>query len=361
VRRIGLVCPYSLDVPGGVQNHVLGLAGALSAAGHEVSVLAPGEAPGDHDADHVVSLGRTVPLRYKGSVGRVAFGPATATRVARWLDAGDFDVLHVHEPLTPSASLLAVRAADVPVVATFHTAQDRPRVLATSAGLLRPWLGRIDAHIAVSDTAARTVRRYLPVQPQVIPNGLDVGGYDGPRRRDGRTMLFLGRTDEPRKGLHTLLSAWPGIRARVPEARLLVAGPGRGGPASRDLPAGVELLGQLDEADKRCVLRNADLLVAPNTHGESFGLVLVEAMAAGTPVLARDLPAFRDVLGGGRYGDLYDSDLVERAAFLLNHPSYRERAAAEARGAAQRYDWSQVVPEVLEVYAGLADAEAAAS
>src|SRR5690606_27021795 len=148
--RIGLVCPYSLDVPGGVQNHVLGLAAALRSRGHTVSVLAPGRPEGDAtgnspdeaDGRAVVSLGRAVPLPYKGAVGRVSFGPVPAARVNRWLQRGRFDVVHVHEPLTPSAALLAVRAAEAPVVATFHTAQDKPRALAASASLLRPWLGR---------------------------------------------------------------------------------------------------------------------------------------------------------------------------------------------------------------------------
>ncbi len=345
--RVGLVCPYSLDVPGGVQNHVLGLAGALRRHGHEVSVLAPGEPRGEH----VVSVGRAVPLPYKGAVGRVAFGPGTAARVARWLGEGDFDVVHVHEPLTPSASLLAVRAADVPVVATFHTAQDRPRALAASANLLRPWLGRIDAHIAVSETAARTVRRYLPVRPDVIPNGLDVLGYDGERTRDGRTVLFLGRIDERRKGLHQLLAAWPAIQSRCPAARLLVAGPGR-------RPVGqpkVEFLGELAEPDKRAALRSADLVVAPNTHGESFGLVLVEAMAAGTTVLAHDLPAFRDVLGAGAFGTVYTDDLAEQAVTLLEDQPRRERLAAMARAEVRRYDWEAVAPSVEGVYLDLVE------
>lgn len=342
--RVGLVCPYSLDVPGGVQNHVLGLADSLRDRGHEVSVLAPGEAPG------VVSLGRSVPLRYKGAVGRVSFGPVTAGRVSRWLAEGGFDVVHVHEPLTPSASLLAVRSADVPVVATFHTAQDRPRALAASANLLRVWLGRIDAHVAVSATAAETVRRYLPVRPDVIPNGLDVASYDGPRQRDGRTVLFLGRIDERRKGLAELLDAWPVIREHRPDARLLVAGPGRA-PA---LPRNVELLGELDEEAKRQALRDADLVVAPNTHGESFGLVVAEGMAAGTPVLARDLPAFRDVLGG--HGVLFDDDLAERAVALLRDRTDRDRMAAGARRRVSRYDWSAVTPRLERVYADLAGA-----
>jgi phosphatidyl-myo-inositol alpha-mannosyltransferase len=343
--RIGVVCPYSFDVPGGVQNHVLGLAATLRARGHSVSVLAPGAVADEH----VVSVGRAVPLPYKGAVGRVTFGPVTAARVGRWLDEGGFDVVHVHEPLTPSASLLAVRAANVPVVATFHTAQDRPRALAASANVLRPWLGRIDAHIAVSETAARTVRRYLPVRPVVVPNGIDVAGYAGPRHRDGRTLLFLGRVDERRKGLHTLLDAWPRILAEMPEARLLVAGPGR---AVTGL-ANVEFLGELTEPEKRQALRDAAVVVAPNTHGESFGLVLVEAMAAGTPVLARGIPAFRDVLDAGRHGTLFTDDLVKQSVGLLDNPLLRDRLATSARREVARYDWSVVAPRVESVYVDL--------
>lgn len=351
--RVGLVCPYSLDVPGGVQSHVLGLAAALRRLGHEVSVLAPGE---PHD-DHVVSLGRSVPLPYKGAVGRVTFGPGTAARVGRWLDQGDFDVVHVHEPLTPSASLLAVRAASAPVVATFHTAQDRPRALAASASVLRPWLSRIDAHVAVSDEAARTARKYLPVHPDVVPNGLDVPSYGGPRRTDGRTVLFLGRIDEQRKGLDVLLKHWPAVRDQVSDARLLVAGPGKRGP----VPEGVELVGELTEEGKREALRSADVLVAPNTHGESFGLILTEAMAAGTPVVAHALPAFRAVLGDGRFGSLYRKDPSGPIVDALTEPAVARRLAKAARREVSRYDWSTVAPQLLEVYASVCDTERAAS
>lgn len=352
--RIGLVCPYSFDVPGGVQAHVLGLARELRVRGHEVSVLAPGEIPDPHGH----TIGRAVPLPYKGAVGRVSFGPAVAAKVGRWLHEGDFDVLHVHEPLTPSASLLAVRAAACPVVATFHTAQERPRALAASANLLRPWIGRIDAHIAVSDTAARTVRQYLPVQPRVIPNGLDLTPYDGERERDGRTVLFLGRIDERRKGLAELLAAWPDVTALRPDARLLVAGPGRR-PAA---PDGVSFLGSVDEPTKARLLRDADVVVAPNTHGESFGYVLVEAMASRTTVVARDLPAFTDVLAGGRFGTLFHGDeLAERLLEVLADAAGRERVAARAARAVRQFSWPQVAPLVEQVYADLvARREAAA-
>jgi len=351
--RIGLVCPYSFDVPGGVQSHVLGLASALRTLGHDVSVLAPGDAPGDH----VVSLGRSVPLPYKGAVGRVSFGPTTAARVGRWLEQGGFDVVHVHEPLTPSASLLAVRAATVPVVATFHTAQDRPRALAASASVLRPWLSRIDAHVAVSDEAARTARKYLPVHPEVVPNGLEVASYDGPRTADGRTVLFLGRIDDRRKGLDVLLRHWPSVTARLPHARLLVAGPGR----RSSVPAGVEVLGELREDEKRTALLSADVLVAPNTHGESFGLVLAEAMAAGTPVVAHALPAFRAVLGDGRFGTLYRKDPADAIVAALTQAERAVALAGAARDEVRRYDWSVVAPAVLDVYGSVTDAERAAS
>jgi phosphatidylinositol alpha-mannosyltransferase len=237
-------------------------------------------------------------------------------------------------------------------VATFHTSQERPRALAASANLLRPWLDRIDAHIAVSTEAARTLGRYLPLDPQVIPNGLSVAEYAGPGSRNGDTLLFLGRIDERRKGLHVLLDAWPEIRTRRPDVRLLVAGPGR----RLSLPDGVQLLGELSEPDKVAALKRSDVLVAPNTHGESFGMVLAEAMAAGTPVVAHALPAFRDVLGGGRYGVLFTDDLVAQVLALLEDPERRAGLAAAAEREVRRYDWAAVAPQVEEVYADLLEA-----
>lgn len=347
--RIGLVCPYSLAVPGGVQQHVLGLATALRQRGHAASVLAPdAHRPGVTQDPGISSAGRAVPLPYKGAVGRVAFGPAAVARLEQWLCQGDFDLVHVHEPLTPSVSLHAVRRARVPVVATFHTAQDRPRALAASAAVLRRSLRGIDAHIAVSATAARTVHGYLPVEPVVIPNGLDVSSYAGPRDRTGDRVLFLGRGDEPRKGLPVLLRYWPEVRARRPGARLLLVGPGQ----PKRLPEGVTGLGEVSEERKRQLLRDADVLVAPNTHGESFGYVLVEAMAAHTVVLANALPAFLDVLADGTLGRVYRSptQLGGALSALLADPAGRASLVRAAGEAVRAYDWSVVAPQVLDVY-----------
>ncbi|MBD3784684.1 MAG: glycosyltransferase, partial [Micrococcales bacterium] len=171
--RIGMVCPYSFEVPGGVQFHVRDLAEVFLAQGHEVSVLAPA----DDDAElpaYLTSCGRAVPVRYNGSVARLTFGPVTSARVTRWLEAGGFDVVHLHEPVTPSVSLMALWAAEEPVVATFHTSTVRSRAMHAANPLLRPSLEKIRGRIAVSEDAARTVRRHLGGDTYIIPNGVHV-------------------------------------------------------------------------------------------------------------------------------------------------------------------------------------------
>jgi phosphatidyl-myo-inositol alpha-mannosyltransferase len=363
--RVGLVCPYSLDVPGGVQSHVLGLAEALAVAGHDVAVLAPGESGSSRGGGpfpaYVTTTGRAVPMPYNGSVARVSFGPLVAGRVRRWLARGDFDVLHLHEPATPSISVLALWAARVPVVATFHTAQQRPRALETSAAtFLRGGLSKIAAHVAVSPEARATLDRYLDVDPVLIPNGVDTGRFaaaSSERGADSAPVLaFVGRIDEPRKGFRVLLEALPGLLRRHPGTRVVVVG--GDGDATRAVPPGlaphVQLLGTVPEAVKARVLADADVVVAPNTRGESFGIVLVEAMAAGAAVAASDLPAFGRVLGQGRHGALFRTgdaaDLERVVSGLLGRPQARRRLAARGRLAAAAYDWSAVAPRVAAVY-----------
>lgn len=360
--RVGLVCPYSLDVHGGVQNHVLQLAVALKRLGHEVAVLAPGEGRVEVPS-YVTTTGRAVALRHNGSVARVSFGPLVAARVGRWLAAGDFDILHLHEPATPSVSALAlwavgVRSGPVRVVATSHTAQDRAWALRASAvTLLRSGLDRISAHIAVSVEARNTLARYSSSPARVIPNGVQVSRFTGPgeRARDGSTVAFVGRLDEPRKGLATLLAALPAISERHPSVRLHVVGAGAVPPRLPVRAGRVELMGALSDEGKARVLAEADVLVAPNTGGESFGVVLIEAMAAGAAVVASDLPAFRRVLGDGAHGDLCPpgdpAALARRVGDLLADEPRRHRLAAAAGHAVGAYDWSVVAPRVAELYA----------
>ena len=361
--RVGLVCPYSLDAPGGVQGQVLGLAGWLLARGHDVSVLAP-VGPGTPVPGHVVSAGGAVALPWNGSVARVGFGPATARRVRRWVAAGRFDVLHVHEPATPSAALLALWAADSPVVATFHSAQERSRALQAASPLVLARLDRAAARTAVSEEARRTAVAHLGVDADVVPNGVDVDRFAGavPRPRwRGRpgapTIALLGRLGEPRKGFAVLARALPALRAAHPGLRVLVAG--HGDPAAARALAGpcagaLELLGEVSEHDKAALLASVDAYVAPQTGGESFGVVLAEAMSAGAAVVASDLPPFRRLLDGGRLGALAavgdPAALAAAVGGVLGDPARVAATTAAARAAVRRYDWEQVGAQVLAVY-----------
>jgi phosphatidyl-myo-inositol alpha-mannosyltransferase len=365
--RVGIVCPYSFDVPGGVQNHVLGLARYLREAGHPPSVLAPGElGPGAAalDAEGFSSVGAAMPVRYNGSVARVNFGPLSAARVARWLRKGQFDLLHIHEPITPSISLLALWAAEQPVVATFHSATPRSRSMQLAGGVLRAAIEKIDAGIAVSESARNVVVQHLGRDAVVIPNGIQFEAYAHsrnmraelvdaglPHTSDRRRLVFLGRLDEPRKGLEVLLAAAPLIMETHPHLEVIIAGQG-----SRPLPPWCRSLGTITEEQKISLLGSADVFVAPHLERESFGIVLLEAMASGVPLVASELPSFLDVLGPlqneGRLGELFAAGdhraLAHAVLRVLDQPN--PLRAARAQQAARRYDWSSVGTKVLAVY-----------
>ncbi|MCG2797288.1 MAG: glycosyltransferase family 4 protein [Cellulomonas sp.] len=363
--RIGIVCPYSFDAPGGVQFHARDLAQALLAEGHHVSVLAP--AGEDTPVpDYVVPAGRAIPVHYNGSVARLSFGPVMAARVRKWLAAGQFDVLHLHEPAVPSLSMLALWIADGPVVATFHTALTRSRSLQLAYPFIRQPLEKITARIAVSEDARRTLVEHLGGDAVVIPNGVFVDQFRGaPTRPEWTgtaqrpTVAFLGRLDEPRKGLEVLLGAVPTLLATVPGARVLVAGRGETGPAQvrallGDDADAVEFLGPVSDEDKARLLASVDVYCAPQTGGESFGIVLVEAMSAGSCVVASDLGAFARVLDDGDAGVLFPTGdsvrLGETLARVLTDDRLRNRVQARATQVVDRYDWSVVVQQVEAVY-----------
>src|SRR3954463_13901335 len=228
--RIGMVCPYSFDVPGGVQSHVLQLAEVMRERGHHVSVLAP-SSPHVELPDYVGSGGKAVPIPYNGSVARLRFGPAAHRTVKKWLVDGDFDVLHLHEPNAPSLSMFALMIAEGPIVATFHTSTTKSLTLSVFQGILRPWHEKIVGRIAVSDLARRWQMEALGSDAVEIPNGVDVESFasapvlDG-YPRPGRSVLFLGRFDEPRKGMDALIGALPVLVERFPDIEILIVGRG---------------------------------------------------------------------------------------------------------------------------------------
>jgi phosphatidylinositol alpha-mannosyltransferase len=359
--RIGMVCPYSFDVPGGVQSHVLQLAEVLRERGHEVSVLAPAS-PHVSLPEYVVSAGKAIPIPYNGSVARLQFSPAVHGRVRRWLADGNFDVLHLHEPNAPSLSMWALRIAEGPIVATFHTSTTKSLTLSVFQSLLRPWHEKIVGRIAVSDVARRWQMEALGTDAVEIPNGVDVASLASAPRLDGypragKTVLFLGRYDEPRKGMEVLIEALPRVVERFPDLQVLVVGHGdedelrtQAGPLAEHM----RFLGLVDDAGKASAMRSADVYCAPNIGGESFGIVLVEAMAAGAPVVASDLDAFRHVLRDGEVGRLVPpgdaAGLADGLIETLENDAVRERYAAAGCEVVARYDWSVVASQIMRVY-----------
>lgn len=357
--RIGMVCPYSFDKPGGVQSHVLDLSAELIRRGHQVRVLGPASSHAELP-DYVTRGGLAVPVRYNGSVARLSVGPQVR-RIARdFIADGAFDVLHVHEPNSPSYSLAAVRLADGPIVATYHASATSSYALKAALPVLRVNLEKIRGGIAVSELARRWQVEQVGTDPVVIPNGVATARFAEARRLPNHSsdveIVFLGRCDEPRKGLDILLTAVRQLDRRV---RVTVVGEGR----ARELP-GVEFTGRVTETQKEHILGRADIYVAPNTGGESFGIVLVEAMAAGCAVVASDLEAFAAVCDASAdqpAGVLFPAGDAHALACalrtLVDDPPVRNRIIDAGISRAQAYDWSAVAGEVMTVYETVATGE----
>jgi phosphatidylinositol alpha-mannosyltransferase len=361
--KVGIVCPYDWTSPGGVKAHVHDQAVTLRRFGHDISVLAPIDDEHYPLEDFVVDGGKPVSVPYNGSVAKVNFGPVSAARVRRWIKEGEFDVLHVHEPASPTLSVLACWAARGPIVATFHSSQTRSRALSAAYYLMQTALEKISGRIAVSEAARQTLVKFLGGDAVLIPNGVMCEPYEQAKPlagypREDPTLFFIGRIDEPRKGLPILLAALPAIAVAYPSVQVLVAGPGDQQEALQGLPERfhdqVRFLGLVSDADKASAFASADLYVAPNTGGESFGIVLLEAMATGTPVVASDLEAFARVLEDGLAGVMFrneDADSLATAVIeLLADPQRRVRLSAHGHVRARQFDWDVVAREIEQVY-----------
>lgn len=327
---VGLVCPYDLGVPGGVQQQVRGLESALSGRGIDVRVVGPG--PGGAGGSRRVPANR--------SLAPVALSPAAVRRTRRTLR--EADVVHVHEPLVPMVSLSALGAR--PLVATFHS-DPSPRMRRLYRVLHRPIdrLLRGAVVTAVSPVAASA----LPWRSvEVIPNGVEPPPETEQVDRDPRRVVFVGR-DEPRKGLDVLLEAWPSVRSAHPDAELVVVGADRGDP-----PDGVVYLGRVSEDDKWRHLRSSTVAVAPNLGGESFGIVVAEAMTAGCAVVASAIPAFRAVAReAARFVPPSDPQALSQEILrVIGQPGEAMRLAEAGRRLAADYRWETVADRYLDAY-----------
>ncbi len=370
--RVALISPYSYTYPGGVGRHAEALSEQLLEAGHEVRLLAPYD-PDDRLArvlhrgarpqprplpDHVIPLGRTMGLPLNGAVSNLAVFPESVGRLSRELRSGNFDVVHVHEPNAPYASWYATESARVPTVATFHTYSTSAlvgRFTANVAGARRLY-SKLSARIAVSEAARWTAQRFYGGRYRIVPNGVDLSAArpSAARPHDELQILFVGRA-EARKGLPVLLRAFEALRGAGIRARLTVAGATETEVEPLLLERdGVEVAGRVDDDEKWRLLGEADLLCAPSLGGESFGMVLTEAFASGTPVVASAIAGYSDVVTDGHDGLLLPvGDAVELGESLRSlalDPERRMRMAANARESAERFAWPRVASDVTEVY-----------
>ncbi len=360
--KIGMVCPYGWDTPGGVQIHMKELAEFLIKEGHEVSLLAPVSDESAVMEPWVVPAGRPVPIPFNGAVARILFGPIATSRVRQWISSGEFDLIHIHEPAIPSLSLLACVAGDGPMVATFHASAPKQKAIYAIGPILEPVLEKLSARIAVSEMARETLKVHFETEAVVIPNGIDTTKYSNgvrnPEWYRPNTIGFLGRFDEQRKGLSVLLNALPEIARAFPDIQLLIAGPGDEASVLKgidpEIVRRIRFLGRLSEEEKADFFKSVDIYVAPNIRGESFGIILAEAMAGGVPILASDIQAFNDLLQNGKYGRLFQNessvDLAKQCLSLLSNASEREQFSKNGYAYALTFDWKSVASQILDVY-----------
>lgn len=366
--KIGLVSPYDYTHPGGVNNHIKPLAQWLARFGHEVRTFAPSSRrQAEDEIPDFYRIGRSFAVPVNDSVARITLSFHLRSRVMDILKRERFDVLHFHEPLMPALPLTLLRmAGSVPVatVGTFHAFARSNVGYYYGRPLLKPYLRCLDGAIAVSSPARDFIQQYFDIQPRVIPNGIDVDTFKpghAPIRhlRDDRVnVLFVGRL-EKRKGLRDLLTAYAFMKARFEAARLIIVGDG---PlrsrveefVRRGRLEDVVLAGHVPESVKPRYYATADIFCAPATGGESFGIVLLEAMASGIPVVCTEVPGYLTVAEPGRDSLTVrpgrPAELGQTLTLLARDPELRQRLGRAGLEKAQRYSWSSVTAQVLEVY-----------
>ena len=346
--KVGIVCPYDWSHPGGVRSHILGLAEALPEASDgrwSAEIIAPATQP----EPGILATGRTLPVPANGSVARIAFGPGARRCLDERLSRGDLDLLHLHEPAIPSLSLLALMGARLPVVATFHASAERSFGYAAARPFLRRFVERIDVRIAVSAAARSLIATYFPGDYHLIPNGVPVCRFAGAApdpelQRMKPYVLFVGRP-EPRKGFGTLVDAMARLRRHLDVRLVTTSAPGRH-------PEWVVPLGRVADDRLPGVYAAADAYCAPSLGGESFGIVLVEAMAAGAPVVCSDLPGYREAAGDAAlFVQPGDPDCLAGALRgVLASPAAAAALVEAGKARAAQLDWRVLAPEILACY-----------
>ena len=363
--KIAMVSPYDFTWPGGVTIHVSQLARELGRSGHEVQVLAPHSPSREcQDGDLLVPLGRSVPLPSGGSIARVSLSWWLARKVRALLQREQYDVIHLHEPMAPILPLTVLEYSNTVNIGTFHACHNRQHLYKMSHPLIKRWHQRLHGNIAVSTAAQRYVNSTFPGNYEIIPNGIDVDHFSQkaepwPQYQDGKTnIIFVGRL-EKRKGLRYLLEAFGRLRWDIPDLRLIVVGPGNPDKDSYHVLSSqnlheVEFVGRVPYDDLPRYYASADIFCSPATGAESFGIVLLEAMAAGKPVVASDIEGYKGVLTDGEQGLLFRNKNVDSLAAsletLVRDPEMRRNIGRRGRATAEKHRWQVVAGRVEQYY-----------
>jgi phosphatidyl-myo-inositol alpha-mannosyltransferase len=361
--KVGLVTPYVYPLPGGVNEHVRYLYEGLRARGHDVRIISSSHGLQRSSEGDVIRLGKGFSVPANGSVGTITLSPRYLSQVGDMLERERFDLLHFHEPFVPFLSPIVLRASQSVNIATFHAYGGWSPAYEFGSRTMRRYAARLHGRIAVSAAARHFIDRYFPGDYKVIPNGVDVARFQRAvpiaRWQDGvANLLFVGR-HEPRKGLLDLLKAYRRLRKTGCNCRLLVVGTG---PQEREARRyvltrrlqGVEFLGRVTDQEKAQLYRTADVFISPATGGESFGVVLLEAMAAGAPIVASDIHGYKGVLKRGTQGLLVPprepKALAAAIAQLLGDPALRAQMSTSGRARAEEFSWERVTAKVEAYY-----------
>jgi phosphatidylinositol alpha-mannosyltransferase len=368
--KIGLVSPYDYSFPGGVINHIAYLAHHFIQLGHKVKIIAPCPRKGTrYFEEEVTAIGKPMPVPFGGSIARIPVSPWLPYQVGEILAKYDLDILHLHEPFTPMVCLSALLKSNCINVGTFHACYSKPRIYWIGKPIFRRWLPRLHGKIAVSKPALDYVSRHLPGEYRIIPNGIDIEHFtlDGPKRKEFTdskvNILFVGRL-ERRKGLVHLLNACAKVKRTFPNFRLIVVGPGtvlrfkyERSVEGMGLADNVVFTGFVPSDELPSYYRTADIFCAPATGGESFGIVLLEAMACGKPVVATSIGGYASVLAHGEEGLLVpprdEKSLAQALLSLLEDKSLRQQMGTKGRIKAEKYSWTNVARQVMEYYTSL--------
>lgn len=372
--RILLVSPFDFGHAGGVNEHVVQLDREFTRLGHSSRILAATSPDvGETDDGHVYRLGASIPLRSNGSTARITLSPLIIGKVKRFLREEQFDIIHLHEPLAPALPWLVLMFSQSVNVGTFHAARTNNILYHYTKTILDMIFAKLDARIAVSEAAREFVDSYFPAEYEIVPNGISLEQYGGrveplPELCDGRpNILFVGRYDEPRKGFRYLLRAFPKVLSQFPEARLIVVGSGDPTRYERFMnqhglsAEQVVFTGYVDDHLKARYYASCDVFCAPSTGRESFGFILLEAMASGKPVIASAISGYRDVVRAGQDGILVepkDADALALAIVrVLADSDLRAQLTVDARRRADSFSWEEVARRVLEVYESALNAD----